>query len=74
MAAYRRGMTIVACGLTAHRDQLRDQRSVTSTGELYRTLLVINCYLSSISHHFRDIASRSQKPPHPSLSPRIGIR
>jgi len=33
--------------------------------------LVINCHLSSISHRFWDIASRSRKPPHPSLSPRL---
>jgi len=31
-------------------------------------LLLINCHLSSISHSFRDIASRSQKPPQLSLS------
>jgi len=29
---------------------------------------VINRHLSCISHRFRDIASRSRKPPHPSLS------
>jgi len=33
-------------------------------------LLVIICHLSSISHHFLGIASRSRKPPHLSLSPR----
>jgi len=32
-------------------------------------LLVINCHLSSISHRFQDIASRSRKPPYPCLSP-----
>jgi len=36
----------------------------------YDFLLVINCQLSSISHRFRDIASRSRKPFHHSLSPR----
>jgi len=35
---------------------------------IYDFLLVINCHLSSISHRFRDIASRSLKSPHPSLS------
>ena len=29
---------------------------------------MINCHLSSISHHFRNITSQSQKPPHPSFS------
>jgi len=36
---------------------------------IYDFLLVINCHLSSILHCFRDIASQSQKLPHPSLSP-----
>jgi len=31
---------------------------------------VINCHLSSILHHFRDIASRIRKPPYLGLSPR----
>jgi len=30
---------------------------------IYDLLLVINCHLGSISHHFRDITSRSRKPP-----------
>jgi len=34
-------------------------------------LFVTNCHLSSISHRFRDIASRNQKSPHPSLRPQI---
>ena len=38
---------------------------------IYDFLLVINCYLSSISHRFWHIALQSQKPPHPSLNPRI---
>jgi len=38
---------------------------------IYDFLLVINCHLSSISHHFRDVASRSRKPLHPSMSPPI---
>ena len=33
----------------------------------YDYLLVINCQLSSISRRFRDIASRSGKPPQPNL-------
>ena len=35
---------------------------------IYDFLLVIDCYLSSVLHRFRDIASRSRKPPRPSLS------
>ena len=35
---------------------------------IYDFLLVINCYLSSISHRFQDIASKSQRPSHHSLS------
>jgi len=38
---------------------------------IYDFLLVINCHLSSISHRFRDIASRSRKPLHPTSSPQI---
>ena len=37
---------------------------------IYDFLLVINCHLSSISHRFRDIASRIRKPSHPRLSSR----
>jgi len=40
---------------------------------IYDFILVINRHLTSISHHFRDIASRSQKPPHPRLSPRSRV-
>jgi len=36
---------------------------------IYDLLLIINCHLSSISHHFRDTASWSQKTFHPSLGP-----
>ena len=36
----------------------------------YDFLLVINCRLSSILHHFWDIALRIQKPPHPTLTTR----
>ena len=32
---------------------------------------MIKCHLSSISHRFRDTASRSRKPPHPNLIPQI---
>jgi len=34
-------------------------------------LLVINFHLSSIPHRFRDIATRSRKPPHPNLNLQI---
>jgi len=37
---------------------------------IYDFLLVINCHLSCISRRFQDIASRSRKPPHFSLSTR----
>jgi len=37
---------------------------------IYDWLLVINCHLSSILHHFWDIALRIQKPPHPTLTTR----
>ena len=35
----------------------------------YDFLLVINCHLNSIFHHFWDIALWIRKPPHPTLSP-----
>jgi len=34
---------------------------------IYDYILLINCHLSSISYHFRDIASRSRKPPQPTF-------
>ena len=40
---------------------------------MYDFVLVINCYLSSISPRFRDTTSqKSRKPPHRSLSPNPG--
>jgi len=41
---------------------------LTNRKPIYDFLLVSNCYLSCISHSFRDIALRSQKLTHPCLS------